>query len=174
MKCPACGNNLEQTAIEDITLDVCRNGCGGIWFDRFELDKVDEAHESAGEALLATELDPDITVDHDRKRKCPKCDMPMMRHFYSPSQHVEVDECPQCAGVWLDAGELQSIRERSMSEDQRNEAANKYFSEIFDVQLEHLRSQSQEETAKIRRLANMFKYICPSYYIPGNQKWGLF
>jgi len=27
-------------------VDVCQNGCGGIWFDNFELEKVDEKHET--------------------------------------------------------------------------------------------------------------------------------
>ena len=49
MKCPACEKELQQITIETITLDVCEGGCGGIWFDNFELEKVDEPHESAGE-----------------------------------------------------------------------------------------------------------------------------
>ena len=42
MKCPACGNELSQMVAGEITVDVCKGGCGGIWFDHFELQKVDE------------------------------------------------------------------------------------------------------------------------------------
>jgi uncharacterized protein len=50
--CPACGNSLTTTTAGRITVDVCERGCGGIWFDRYELMRVDEADESAGEGLL--------------------------------------------------------------------------------------------------------------------------
>ena len=42
MKCPACKNPLLEKDAEGMTLDVCYGGCGGIWFDAFELQRVDE------------------------------------------------------------------------------------------------------------------------------------
>ena len=39
-----------------------------------------------------------------------KCsDTLLMRHFFSAKRAVTVDECPTCAGVWLDAGELEMV-----------------------------------------------------------------
>ncbi len=52
MNCPACKNTLEAITIENITLDVCQNGCGGIWFDNFELMKIDEPDEYDGGELV--------------------------------------------------------------------------------------------------------------------------
>ncbi|MFB2922740.1 MULTISPECIES: zf-TFIIB domain-containing protein [Aerosakkonema] len=43
MKCPACENNLTEIVTEAITVDVCEGGCGGIWFDRFELSQTARA-----------------------------------------------------------------------------------------------------------------------------------
>ena len=74
MKCPACGNELKAVGVGDITVDVCENGCGGIWFDQFELQKVDEAHESAGEKLLHIKRDSGASVDPNARLNCPKCD----------------------------------------------------------------------------------------------------
>ena len=34
--------------------------------------------------------------------------------------------------------------------------------------------QSEETVQKSRRLANMFKFLLPSNYLPGKQKWGAF
>jgi Zn-finger nucleic acid-binding protein len=34
-----------------------------------------------------------------------------MRHFFGLKSRVEVDECPNCAGYWLDSGELTKIKE---------------------------------------------------------------
>jgi Zn-finger nucleic acid-binding protein len=173
MKCPACGNTLQEKVVAGITLDVCQGGCGGIWFDRFELQKVDEPHEAAGEALLDLARDPELQVEPDGRRQCPKCqDAIMMRHFFSVRREIEVDECPCCAGFWLDYGELQRIREQYESEADRRLAAQELFAQVFDGDLARMSSESQEKLTRARKIARIFRFVCPSYYIPGKQPWG--
>ena len=175
MECPACGKTLKEVTAKDIKVDVCDGGCGGIWFDQFELQKVDEPHESAGESLLNIEREKNINIDHTQKLKCPKCaDMTMMRHFYSVKRDVEVDECPNCGGFWLDYGELGRIRELYSSEEERKEAAAKYFADIFDGELQRMQAESEEKMEKAQKIARMFRFLCPSNYIPGKQSWGAF
>jgi Zn-finger nucleic acid-binding protein len=174
MKCPACSSQLREKTIGDITVDICKGSCGGIWFDNFELKKFDESHESAGEALLDIERDESTTVDHSKRLKCPKCDdIVMMRHFFSVKKEVEVDECPNCAGVWLDTGELGKIRDLFDTEEERHKAAEEYFEEVFGDDLQAMKAES-EKLASTRKIVNIFRYICPSYYIPGKQDWGAF
>ena len=92
-------------------MDACHGGCGGIWFDTFELQRVDERCEVPSEHLLRIQTDPQIRVEASRKRACPRCDgIKLKRHFSSRQRQVEVDHCPNCAGYWLDAGELEKIR----------------------------------------------------------------
>jgi len=147
----------------------------GLWFDRFELDKVDEPHESAGQALLEMQRDPDLHVDREARRLCPRCqDVVMMRHFFSHRKQVEVDECPACGGFWLDAGELAAIRDQFDSDEERQKAAEEYFQEVFGGQLEKMQAESREKLEKARKIARMFRFICPTYYIPGKQRWGAF
>jgi|SRR5271165_2657332 len=111
MKCPACFNELTQTQVGSLVVDVCQGGCGGIWFDAFELQRVDEDAETAGEPLLHIQRDERIVVDTSRKRDCPRCaEVRLYRHFFSAKRRVEVDECPSCGGYWLDGGELAQIR----------------------------------------------------------------
>ena len=111
MKCPACFNELTELQVGNLVLDACQGGCGGIWFDNFELQKVDEESESAGEPLLHLQRDERIIVDPSRKRECPRCSgVKLHRHFFSAKRRVEVDQCPNCGGYWLDAGELALIR----------------------------------------------------------------
>jgi uncharacterized protein len=111
MKCPACFNELTELQVGHLVLDACQGGCGGIWFDNFELQKVDEEGETAGEPLLYLKRDECIVVDPSRKRDCPRCaGMKLHRHFFSAKRRVEVDQCPNCGGYWLDAGELALIR----------------------------------------------------------------
>ena len=110
MKCPACFNELTQIQVGRLVVDACQGGCGGIWFDAFELQAVDEENEP-GEPLLQIRQDPTAIVDMARKRECPRCaGIKLHRHYFSARRRVQVDECPNCAGYWLDAGELAQIR----------------------------------------------------------------
>lgn len=175
MKCPACGNELSRAVAGDVTVDVCRGGCGGVWFDQFELKKMDEPQEAIGEAILDIPTGQGVRVDHGPRRRCPKCaEVPMTRHFYSVRKQVQADECPQCGGFWLDLGELKTIRSEFKSEEERTKAAEQYFSEIFGVQLASLAAQGEESRQKAERIAWMFRFICPSYYIPGKQDGAAF
>ncbi len=175
MKCPVCHHGLTEVEAGDIKVDICQGGCGGIWFDNFELEKVDEKQEHAGESLLEVERDPDIKVHCEEKRSCPRCkDIKMMKHFFSLKRKVEVDECASCGGVWLDAGELGGIRELYQTTKEREEAADQYFNEVFNLAFAEERVKSQKELSKAQKFARMFKFVCPTYYIPGKQEWGAF
>ena len=111
MKCPGCFNELTEFQVGDFAVDVCQGGRGGIWFDAFELQQVDEECEIAGESLLHIQRDERLIVDQSRKRECPRCaGVKLHRHFFSAKRRVEVDRCPNCGGYWLDAGELALIR----------------------------------------------------------------
>jgi uncharacterized protein len=160
-----------------ISVDVCKKGCAGIWFDRYELMKVDESHESAGEDLLRIEGDPEVlsALDHTKRLSCPKIpDVVMMRHFFSVKRQVSVDECPDCGGYWLDVGELGTIRSEFETAEERDRAATQYFLELFDPELIAANSETLEDLESAQRIAHIFRFICPSYYIPGKQEWGAF
>jgi len=38
--------------------------------------------------------------------KCPKCGMELIAIDY---KGIEVDKCSECEGIWLDAGELETV-----------------------------------------------------------------
>ncbi len=175
MQCPACGDQLVTTTIEGIELDICKNGCAGIWFDNYELEKMDEKHESVGEHLLQLKKAPNINIDYSQTRMCPKCEnRKMLKHFVSSNMEIEVDECPECGGFWLDPGELGQIREQFETDADRNNATTEYFKEVFKDDLKQEQAETQETLKHIHKITNMFRFICPSYYIPGKQKWGAF
>lgn len=175
IKCPACHNGLTERTVGSINVDVCEGGCGGIWFDNHELKKVDNARESSGEALLDIERNGAAGASANGKRMCPRCDdQPMMQHFASPQKEVEVDECPGCGGTWLDCGELALIRAQFASEDERRKAFDAYFKTVFGEELARMEAESQANAAKAQRFARMFRFICPSAYVPGKQSWGAF
>lgn len=168
MECPACKRSLQEMTAGDVTVDVCKGGCGGIWFDNQELKKFDEPHEGAGEAILDIERDEGLHVDHSQRRNCPHChDVVMMRHFFSIKREVELDECPGCGGMWLDAGELAKIRGLYGSEAERKQAAKEYFDEVFGEKLDEMRTET--EGRAFNRVANVMKFLSPSYYLSGRK-----
>jgi hypothetical protein len=112
MNCPACFKPLAEIKVGSVKIDVCHGGCGGIWFDAFELERVERAQHGAGGSLVRVTRAPALSVDFSLKRDCPRCDgIKLKRHFFSARRQVEVDQCPNCGGYWLDAGELQKIHE---------------------------------------------------------------
>ena len=173
MKCPTCDIDLSQVTIENIQLDVCKDGCGGIWFDRFELEKMDEPHEFTDENLLnVLAVESPADYDQTQKRKCPKCeDTIMMRHFFSVKREVEVDHCPKCAGYWLDENELFKIRKQYESESDRKQAAEQYFADLFDGELLKMQKESEDKAQQAQKIARMFRLICPSYYFKKIKNW---
>jgi len=116
MNCPACDRTLTEIHVGELRVDACLDGCGGVWFDAFELQRVDQPGETAGEWLVDVRHDPAVVVNFKRKRACPRCDgVKLKRHFFSAKRQVEVDQCPNCGGYWLDAGELERIRAEKSS-----------------------------------------------------------
>ena len=176
MTCPACGHVLTSTAAGGLTVDVCDGGCGGIWFDRFELQKVDEQAESAGEALLHVRRDPGVLVDPAERYRCPHCTdgVVLMRHFWSVKRAVTIDQCSECSGFFLDAGERGGIRDEFATEADRHAAADAYFKEVVDPLLDEQRHESQEELERAQKFAHAFRFICPSEYLPGKQAGAAF
>jgi hypothetical protein len=69
---------------------------------------------------------------------------------------------------------LRTIRDEFPTEEARTQAAQTYFDEVFGGQLAAEKAESAEQLAKAHKFANHFRIICPSYYIPGEQKWGAF
>lgn len=109
MKCPACKGPLREKGAGGMTLDVCYGGCGGIWFDSTELERVDAR---AATTLHMVWQAPHKKVVLTEPRICPRCpDQILDRRWFSIAEKVEIDQCPKCGGIWLDAGEFTRICE---------------------------------------------------------------
>ena len=161
MRCPVCENALAERAVAGVTVDVCKGGCGGIWFDQSELEKLDEMSESAGSMLLQMEREPDVLVDHVKPRNCPGCGSLLRRRFYTPKRLVEVDECPSCGGFWLDAGELAMIRSQYHMLDRRKPEAQAYCYELFHADFVALERRMGSDSRTYTNIVRIFRFICP-------------
>jgi Zn-finger nucleic acid-binding protein len=109
--CPRSSAPLVHLMIGGVEVDVCEE-CGGLWLDRLELSRFDQADDAFGDALMAhLSQFPVEIVDRSIRLRCPRHPaIVMMRRAFSRSVPTEIDECPQCGGLWLDADELARIR----------------------------------------------------------------
>ena len=107
MKCPACKSDLHEKNAGSMTLDVCYGGCGGIWFDSSELNRL----TAKAAATLHTIWQAPVSAPKlNEPRECPRCPgLVLERKWFSDARKVEIDQCPTCGGVWLDAGEFSRI-----------------------------------------------------------------
>ncbi|MDD4202511.1 MAG: zf-TFIIB domain-containing protein [Candidatus Omnitrophica bacterium] len=163
MNCPACNKEMVEKDFGGVAVDVCENGCKGIWFDWFELMKLDEKNEGMGNALKEALKSPRTNNEDREKLKCPKCGIPMHIHQYRNSKEVNVDECYACAGFFLDSGELRQIRDSFMSEEQ----VDAYAKSLIDDMPEYAKAKEELEKQK-QRIAAINKYtkfLRVSYYI---------
>lgn len=131
MKCPACSNELSPYTVEGITLDVCEKHCGGIWFDAGELDRFDEATESAPASLLRVVRNANVAIDYNRARECPKCaGEKLKKRMHDAERGMQIDQCMSCYGVWLDPGELETLREENRGAVERQRTIDDFYASM--------------------------------------------
>lgn len=112
LKCPRTSSALVALRIGGVDTDVCED-CGGLWLDRQELARFEQPSDAFGDALVAhLRQFPAALLDHSVRLRCPRHPgTVMLRRRYSQRIAVEIDECPECGGLWLDADELGAIRD---------------------------------------------------------------
>ena len=114
MKCPACDHALVPIKTGPVILDTCQQGCRGIWFDARELEQVSRAIPAGQPQRGEIVRSPKVQGDERRARKCARCrGVKLERKLFSLGTGVIMDCCPKCAGIWLDHGELDKIREET-------------------------------------------------------------
>lgn len=120
--CPACGKEMEKVFIpsQGINLDICTQGCGGIYFDNREFDHFDEQHEDISAILEKLANKTFEKIDTTKDRICPNCGAKMVKNSTSIHKKIEVDDCYTCGGKFLDNEELLKIREEYKNNAERD------------------------------------------------------
>ncbi|MCA1597191.1 MAG: zf-TFIIB domain-containing protein [Chloroflexi bacterium] len=118
MTCPVCSASMSPQDFGGVSVDVC-DSCKGIWFDWSELGKVEGENADLTAALKDALASPRHPDEDREKISCPKCSLSLHRHIYKMVKGVSIDECYECGGFFLDAGELKVIRETEPSPQQR-------------------------------------------------------
>ena len=124
INCPACKEEMTKIFMSEgaANIDVCLNGCGGIFFDNRELKKFDENSESIDELKQAIEGKNFKKTDESQTRICPLCNTPMVKNSVSTKGNIIIDECYNCGSKFFDHGELTKMREEFPTEQDRRQA----------------------------------------------------
>lgn len=130
MKCLRCETEMVKIMNGDVEVDICMDGCGGIWFDPFELKKMNERSEITADFMKALGQANRKTVDKKPRLTCPQCGAKMLRHFHSVRREVEIDQCSQCYGHWLDGGELIKVIGQFKDQEDHNKATIEFFKRL--------------------------------------------
>lgn len=104
--CPRDNSVMTEKKVGDAALDLCGK-CGGQFFDSGEMFasfgvKADPSYwdrpETGGEVKGNAEI------------KCPRCAVFMLvQDVKYDGDHVEIDRCGKCGGVFLDKGEIDGL-----------------------------------------------------------------
>jgi Zn-finger nucleic acid-binding protein len=163
MKCPACNNQLSPLTAGDVVVDVCRDGCGGVWFDDREIEKFDEQAEVDGEKIMQIMSSGKPALNDTRC--CPKCsDEVLCKTFFDVQRRVRIDQCLRCSGIWLDAGELQAIRGQYQTVQEREQAEGEYLGSQLKETTEILEQESALKVAQEGPAIRLMRRMLGGYF----------
>ena len=161
MKCPVCGMEMVQKNF-GVNVEVCENGCKGIWFDQGELRMLDQNNEGAGAALETALRSPRSNDAQRGPITCPKCGIRMHTHKFERDPEVNVDECYKCGGFFLDSGELTEIRNNYMTDAQ----VNAYADKIANSVPEYVKAEQNLETEqkRLEAIQHFTRFMTVNYW----------
>ena len=157
INCPACGKPMQKVFIANtgFNLDVCCDGCGGIFFDNKELKFFDEQNENIDEIAEILKNKTFQKVDESQTRICPVCGNNMVKNHVSIKKEIQIDECYNCGAKFLDNGELELMREQYATEkDRQQDFLSSTYSEIGSKidNLELQNTLNQNSRSKLLKL----------------------
>lgn len=165
LNCPACGQKMEKIFIERVNckVDICTNGCGGIFFDNREFKNFDEKIESIDDIKKALEGKTFKPVDETYKRICPACGMKMVKNSTSLKGEIIIDECYRCGGKFLDYKELDKIRNEYSTEEARSQAVVDYLKKNMGSEFDEMHAH-KDIAAKTPPQQGLFNNIIKKFF----------
>jgi len=119
---------MDHRVADEFRVDVCAQ-CGVMWFDPEELKRV-LACEATAEAIddHAPQRQRRVALFRGKALQCPRdrAELVLREHVDKPD--VDIDQCPSCRGIMLEAGELRELAERSWRERSWRERVARWWS----------------------------------------------
>ena len=108
IECPKCGHGMEELSYGgDLLIDPCTN-CQGLWFDQGEEQLLKS--KWMGDALDTGKASLGKKWDAVDEVACPRCGQDMGKVSDPDQPHIWYEVCPNCEGIWLDAGEFTDLK----------------------------------------------------------------
>lgn len=150
INCPACKKPMQKVFVPEtgFNLDVCVDGCGGVFFDGQELKHFDENCESIEEIKKVLDGKIFAKVDESLTRNCPVCGNKMVKNFVSVKKNIQVDECYSCGAKFLDHNELEQMRAEYPTEKDRQQDFIASTYRDFGAEIEALDIQNKINYSK--------------------------
>jgi Zn-finger nucleic acid-binding protein len=104
--CPRCRAALTHSRDRDVETESC-SACGGLWLDRSGFH---HAQREPPNHPVEEFVRPGLHTTTDPYLPCVRCGELMTKKNFGRISGVIIDECGR-HGVWLDAGELEHIRQ---------------------------------------------------------------
>lgn len=105
--CPSCEHSpLQINHFHGEEVDLCRH-CGGVWFEKSELDnliaaKCDQVEEADYVGNLGAHQRP-------APCECPDCGKPLQVFHLLEEYHVDINVCLACVGAWVDQDTVSKV-----------------------------------------------------------------
>lgn len=105
--CHECNQPMQEIDLHGQKVDEC-SSCLGIFFDKGELEDIVHLIELYQKIPIAeADIDSVPVEEHRRIVKCPHDSIPMDPRDIAG---LVIDVCPECQGIWLDAGEISALK----------------------------------------------------------------
>lgn len=118
MRCPVCRDDMIVLEYKGIEIDYCMD-CGGVWFDRDELEYLLSTVDLTLESLNIKTAGRDETRKAGETiKRCPLCRRKMKKYIIGQADPVIIDRCENHGGYWFDGGELPHVVKSRMEEDE--------------------------------------------------------
>jgi Zn-finger nucleic acid-binding protein len=130
MLCPVCREELVIVEFDDVELDACPD-CHGLWFDAQELHQLFEA-AGVPDHLYSLEERLERLPRAAARRRCPRCRGRIVPvRAPSDTKEIILDQCPDGHGLWFDQGELESLLECLLQEDEALDRVRDYLGQFM-------------------------------------------
>jgi len=150
---------MTELKVLNLSVDVCIGGCGGVWFDWYELKKIEERHFAQGVGLLRA---ADGGAGTEDERACPRCEATsLVHHFASDRRDVRVDDCPNCSGFFLVHGELNTICGQAVASPECALAIEKLLDDLAGEGLASLPRDPDLSQSHEHGVARMLSLLLP-------------
>ncbi len=156
MNCPSCSNVLSVFSYGGLGIMACQDGCAGLWFDRYEVKKINPDSFGSGRDLLNVSQVEGLRLFRNVDHICPKCEMTLLlRHFFDRKRGLEVDQCARCGGIWIEMGKVL----QGKSGVERENLIDAYFTFVYEEKILKMDLTIADIRVAAAQIVQVFKFL---------------